>query len=105
MSQSDRFVLFADMLGFANLVTDNPDSVRLLSPRLGAASKEEQEAAKKGDQLIIRSRAFYRAVSEQLQGHLRRDVKAIVFSDSVFVTLYTLRDLMGFARGLMWRLF
>jgi hypothetical protein len=104
MSTSERFVLFADMLGFADLVMNNPDSIRLLSPRLGAASKDEQDAVKRGDQLIIKTRAFYKAVREQLEGHLRRDVKAIVFSDSVFVTLYTLPDILGFARGLMWRL-
>lgn len=56
-----------------------------------------------GDQLVPRFRGFHKAVSSQINEHLRRDSKAIVFSDSVFVTLYRLPDIMGFARGLMWR--
>jgi hypothetical protein len=100
---SQRFVLFADMLGYANLVLDNPNSVHSLDPRLGAPSKQEKEAIAAGDQLIPRFRGFHKAVSSQINDHLRRDSKAIIFSDSVFVTLYKLPDIMGFARGLMWK--
>lgn len=103
-AMSQRYVLFADMLGFGPLVLANPDSVELLSPRLGRPSKQEQEAMHNGDLLVARFRGFHTAVTEQLQDHLRRDIKAIVFSDSVFVSLYNLPDLMGFARGLMWKL-
>lgn len=101
---SQRFVLFADMLGFAPLVMQNPDSVHLLSPRLGTPSKEEKQAVNAGDRLVIHFRGFHEAVSEQIKDHLRRDSNAIIFSDSVFLTLYRLSDIMAFARGLMWRL-
>jgi hypothetical protein len=102
-AMSQRFVLFADMLGFASLVLDNPESVHVLSPRLGAPSKDEKAALDAGDQLVARFRGFHAAVSGQINEHLRRDSKAIIFSDSVFVTLYRLPDIVGFARGLMWR--
>jgi hypothetical protein len=92
------------MLAFGQLVLQNPDSVDLLTPRLGKPSKQEQDAMVNGDLLVTRFRGFHIAVSEQLQEHLRRDIKAIVFSDSAFVSLYNLPDLLGFARGLMWRL-
>ncbi|MBI3048393.1 MAG: hypothetical protein HYY76_08765 [Acidobacteria bacterium] len=101
---SQRFVLFADMLGFAPLVMKNAESVHLLSPRLGTPSKEEREAVKAGDRLVLHFRGFHEAVSDQIKEHLRRDSKAIIFSDSVFLTLYRLPDIMAFARGLMWRL-
>lgn len=48
-------------------------------------------------------RGSHEAVSEQLKDNLRRDSKAIIFSDSLFLTLYRLPDTMAFARGLMWR--
>jgi hypothetical protein len=100
---SECFVLFADMLGFASLVLENPESVGVLSPRLGSPSKEERTALQAGDMLVTRFREFHKAVSGQIGEHLRPDSKAIVFSDSVFVALKKLPDLMGFARGLMWR--
>jgi len=41
---------------------------------------------------------------ELLQNHLRDDVACITFSDSAFLGLLSLPDVMGFARGLMWNL-
>jgi hypothetical protein len=101
---SIRYVLFADLLGFGSLVTDNEASVHVLSPRLGTPSKEEREALAAGDKLVATFRGFHTAVEEQCKLHVRRDSKAIIFSDSVFLTLYHLPDIMGFARGLMWKL-
>src|SRR5688500_13931892 len=97
---ADRFVLFVDMLGFAALVKKHKHLVAALEPSLRSLSTIDLPAlasAKRHNPLDEHFIRFHVAINRQLQNHLRDDLACITFSDSTFVGLSSLPDIMGFA--------
>jgi hypothetical protein len=99
------FVLFADMLGFKQLVLQHkvpfPENLEFRG-RLYERPERENPAAAKGNALSRAFRAFHRTANDCLTRIVWHEpVSVIVFSDSLFIATTSAEDCIAFAEQMM----
>jgi hypothetical protein len=103
-SDSNRVVIFADMLGFAALTEANPIDVRMLQSHNRPLSRDVDWLSVIGKDKNPLTEAFSRFHQHLkwaiMMAEMRHAVTAITFSDSVFVATNDLYDAAIFAADL-----
>jgi hypothetical protein len=98
-SDTDPVVLFIDILGFASLVLRFENAISDLEP-ITHKSRENYDI---GTLAHVFTR-FHIELDDQIRQHTQFHMDVATFSDSAFVSVPSLANIVGFSRGLMRRL-
>lgn len=107
---ANKFVVFADLLGFSRLVEQSKGSLRALNPVFRSASWMDANlsyrSAKDRDSLHYRFEMFHRCI-EGLRQRIRRTPESslICFSDSAFIAVSRVEAALNCARDIHFNCF